>query len=103
MNFRELKKYRTQLLHHANLLNEEVLNDRNYRENKDIIPENLQIGYIGKVIFGMMVVKEKWLEEANHLTSKKEKMKLLKNANDLDKIKDEILKVTTQIKRMKGR
>jgi hypothetical protein len=94
MNYKELKKYRTQLLHHADLLNIGVLNDPNYM--------NTMKGnsYVEKILFGLALVKQHWLEEQ---TTKKRRIRNMKNVGYLDTIMTEIKIIDKQINEIKGR
>ena len=94
MNFRELKKYRTQLLHHADLLNMEVLQNPNYM---DTAKGN---NYVEKILVGLALVKQYWLEEQ---TTKKRRIRNIKNVGYLDTIMTEIKIIDKQINEIKGR
>lgn len=98
--FENLKKYRSQLLDTAHNLNAKMLTNGNssYLDDYGVIPEVWEDGMVGKVLFGLLVVKDKILEEIKNGKDKESNLETI----FIDKQRSEIMKVSSQIDEIKG-
>lgn len=99
--FESLKKYRAKLLTEANDLNKKALTNGNsdYTLLYGMIPEVWEDGMIGKILFGLLVVKDKLMKE---IKKGKNKESNLEKIAFIDKQRSEIMKVSSQIDEIKG-
>lgn len=99
--FENLKKYRSQLLDTAHNLNAKMLTNGNssYLDDYGVIPEVWEDGMVGKVLFGLLVVKDKILEE---IKNGKDKESNLEKITLIDNVRSKIIKLSNQIDEIKG-